>query len=259
MKTAYKGFDKDLKCRNEQFQVGVIYSKNNGTLNPKTCSSDGYHYCDKLADVFKHYPADSNNRFCEIEILGPYTDDTHKSITTAFRIIRELSKEEVLRIKEDSYFQLDLLQTIQKQYPMFIIAGSTALYLHGVRLKRWKGIRSSDFDFISPYYVAPESNEELDLNLDFTNDKASNNDFDYTFSVNGTKVDFKVDPKHRYEVITYKGVKYKISPLLTILEAKMRYAMAGDSKHKHDIEEMVLHNKAKDNSVDISLDNIFTL
>ena len=35
--------------------------------------------------------------------------------------------------------------------------------------------------------------------------------------------------------------------------------MAGDSKHKHDIEEMVLHNKAKDNSVDISLDNIFTL
>jgi hypothetical protein len=258
MKTAYKGFDKDLKCRNEQFQAGVIYSKNNGILNPKLCSSDGYHYCNKLTDVFSFYSAEGNNRFCEIEILGPYTDDSNKSITTAFKIIRELSKEEVIDVQRDSYFDLDLLQTLQKEYPMFVVGGSTALYLHGVRLKRWKGVRASDFDLISPYYVAPESNEALDLNIDFAGGKSSSNDFDYTFSVNGTKIDFRIDPKQRYEVITYKGIKYKVSPILDILEAKIRYARLGNAKHKNDIEEMMLPSKVQ-STVKINIPDVLDL
>ena len=53
MKIAYKGFDRDLKCRDEQFLVGATYGKmNSNLLNPRLCSSDGYHYCDNLIDVF---------------------------------------------------------------------------------------------------------------------------------------------------------------------------------------------------------------
>jgi hypothetical protein len=242
MKKGYKGFDKNLKCRGEQFQLETIYSKNNGKLSPKLCSSDGYHYCNTLEEVFNHYPSGRDNRYCEIEILGPYTDDSDKSITTAFKIIRELSSNEIEMAVENKKYHLDTLKRLQKKYPMFIVGGSTALYLHGIKLDRTPG----DFDFVSPYFVLPETDKELGLDMDFVGEKSSGNDFDVTFSCNGKKIDYKIDPKARYEMITHNGHQYKVSPLLTILEAKIRYGMAGNSKHINDIKYMIFSSK-KDN------------
>ncbi len=89
-KLGWKGFSKDLMCKHEKFEIGITYSKKN-VENPSLCSNEGYHYCNKLRDVYTYYSVTSTNRFFLIEILGNFTDDSGKSITTSFRIIKEVS------------------------------------------------------------------------------------------------------------------------------------------------------------------------
>ena len=256
-KLAFKGFDRDLKCKNVQFQIGSIFTTAHASTNkpPALCSADGYHYGITLKDVFAHYPDNKSNRFCIVEVLGLYSEDGQKGTTTSLKIIRELSKDEVIRQTLEESFDLETLKDIQTQYPLCHIGGSIGLFLHGVRLKRWADSGLSDLDLIFPYYIAPESTDKL--TLDFSADKTSGNDFDYTFSVNGIKVDVKIDNMQRYELITYKDFKYKVSPLLTILEAKMKYALLGQSKHSSDIKEMILGHK-EPNIIDMNLHDLFS-
>lgn len=257
-KLAFKGFDSNLKCKNVQFRIGETFTTAYSSTNkqPTLCSADGYHYGITLKDVFEHYPKNKTNRFCIVEIIGLHTEDGKKGTTTSLKIVRELSKEEITKQLLDESFDLETLRDIQEQYPLCHVGGSVGLFLHGVRLDRWADVNSSDLDVIFPYYIAPESTDKL--TLDFASDKTSGNDFDYTFAVNGTKVDVKIEPKQRYEFITYNGFKYKVSPLLTILEAKMKYALLGQSKHSNDIKEMILGHK-ETNDTRIDLDNLFDL
>ena len=66
---AYKGFDKDLKCRGFQYEVGKEYV----TDHAIACIT-GFHCCENPFDVFGFYaPCDNNgfmNRFCEVEAGG---------------------------------------------------------------------------------------------------------------------------------------------------------------------------------------------
>ena len=66
---AYKGFDKDLKCRGFQYEVGKEYV----TDHAIACTT-GFHCCENPFDVFGFYaPCDNNgfiNRFCEVEAGG---------------------------------------------------------------------------------------------------------------------------------------------------------------------------------------------
>jgi hypothetical protein len=260
-KIGYKGFDKDLKCRKESFQIGFTYTKNAHLEQPKTCSEDGYHYCDTLEDVFQWYPLGNKNRYCKVEILGSFTTEKDKCVTTSFKILEEVPQETIHIMAMDYHFNLDLLQKIQTKYPEFIIGGSTALYLQGVRLKRWgekykkadqlersydqlerSYDQESDYDFIVPAFILPESDSTLNLTMEGGADKSYGNDFDYTFYCNGTKIDYRIDPKQRYEYVTHGGYKYKVSPILNIIEAKVRYAMNGQDKHKSDIMEMIKSN-----------------
>lgn len=242
MKIGFKGFDKDLKCRKEQFEIGKIYTKE-CTTKPRICSSDGYHYCNKLKDVFIYYSLHSleENRFCIIEILGDFTDAGDKSVTSSFRIIEEIPREQLLAHRMEDGLNLNIVKDIQTKYPMLHIGGSVGLFLHGIRLNRWAESPGSDIDMVSPYYITIERDEKcMDYPVDHLKTKASSNDFDETVIIDGVKMDYRIDPKQRYETIEYKGFKYKVSPLMTILEAKMRYALGGNSKHKKDITEMIL-------------------
>ena len=58
-----KGFNKDLKCRGFQFEVGGIYEVEGA---PKLCSN-GFHYCDNVANVHNFYELEicySSSRHC---------------------------------------------------------------------------------------------------------------------------------------------------------------------------------------------------
>ena len=66
---AYKGFDKNLKCRDFQYEIGKEYEEKSASL----CNS-GFHACEYPLDCFNYYnPA--NSRFCEVEIDA--TDERH--------------------------------------------------------------------------------------------------------------------------------------------------------------------------------------
>lgn len=245
MKIGYKGLSKDMvpslgHGEKIQYVIGETYSKPEKD-NPRLCSNEGFHYCNELKQVFEHYPDNGNNRFFKIEVLGKFTDSSDKSITTSFKLLEEIPLTEVERITLDEYFDINLLKEIQTKYPMFHVGGSAGLYLHGVRLDRWKRkSSSSDFDMITPYFVLPEGKID-DEEIVYLDAKASANDFDETFLVGGTKIDLRIDPKQRYEIIEYDGFRFKVSNLMTILEAKMRYALTPfGGKHKKDLLEMVV-------------------
>ena len=70
--TYYKGFDKDLKCRGMQFEVGKTYDTRANDEDVELCSDTAIHFCDSLQNVHDYYSQnpDANNRVCEVEPLG---------------------------------------------------------------------------------------------------------------------------------------------------------------------------------------------
>ena len=62
---AYKGFDKNLKCRDFQYEVGKEYEMD-GDIK---CCERGFHACESPLEVFDHYDM-LNSRFAEVEQSG---------------------------------------------------------------------------------------------------------------------------------------------------------------------------------------------
>ena len=77
----YKGFDKDLKCRGFQYEIGKEYEENTASLCNK-----GFHACEYPLDCFEYY-APAKNRFCEVEIddNGERQSDNTKVCGTKIR------------------------------------------------------------------------------------------------------------------------------------------------------------------------------
>lgn len=71
----FKGFDKDLKCRGYQYEVGQDFQEE-GKI--EACSK-GFHFCENPFDVFSYYPPSAENginRYCVVEGGGSIDKDS---------------------------------------------------------------------------------------------------------------------------------------------------------------------------------------
>ena len=59
----YKGFDKDLKCRDFQYEIGKTYKEPTADLCEK-----GFHACEYPLDVFEYYAPGNMSRYCEVDL-----------------------------------------------------------------------------------------------------------------------------------------------------------------------------------------------
>ena len=90
----YKVFNPDWTCRGYQFEVGKTFTED---VTPVCCDS-GFHFCTKIADCFKCYDLDPDNKVAEVEALGDIdtNEDDSKCSTNKIHIIREITWHEVL-------------------------------------------------------------------------------------------------------------------------------------------------------------------
>jgi len=108
MKKQYKGTDRFIKCQGFQFTIGETYS-----IPPeqelKICEV-GFHTCDTLLEVTKHYSIEDSRYFevaASLEIEGKIIDDPYyhnKNCSRTIQFVRELTFNEVMRLlnfKED--------------------------------------------------------------------------------------------------------------------------------------------------------------
>ena len=97
MKT-YKGFDKDLKCRDFQYEIGKKYEEKEA----KACEK-GFHACANPLNVLQYYPPCHENRYCEVEQDGDFSEngDDSKIASTKIEISNEISLEELIQAAMD--------------------------------------------------------------------------------------------------------------------------------------------------------------
>ena len=97
---AYKGFDKDLKCRGFQYEIGKEYELKEGE-HPVACER-GFHACPNPNDLFAFYSPSEGNRYCEVELSGEIDDsESDKIAASRIKIIKELTIFEVVNLKKD--------------------------------------------------------------------------------------------------------------------------------------------------------------
>ena len=93
--TAYKGFDKDFKCRGFQYEVGKDY-KMDGDIK---CCERGFHACESPFEVFDYYDMLSS-RFAVVELSG--TIDKEKESTkicsSNIKIKAELNITDIVKL-----------------------------------------------------------------------------------------------------------------------------------------------------------------
>ena len=95
-----KGFDKDLKCRGFQFEVGGVYDTGYKKEELELCSETVFHFCDRLEKVHEYYDcSNEENRYCEIEVLGELIYDENKCGSNKIKILREITGEELEILK----------------------------------------------------------------------------------------------------------------------------------------------------------------
>ena len=92
---AYKGFDKDFKCRDFQYEVGKTYEMN-GNIK---CCNRGFHACESPMEVFDHYDM-LTSRFAEVEQSGEIDKENNstKICSSRIKIKAELKLADIINL-----------------------------------------------------------------------------------------------------------------------------------------------------------------
>ena len=100
----YKGFDKDLKCRDLQYEIGkeaVV----DGDI--ELCKR-GIHFCENPHDIFNYYAPGNNNRFAVVEaedVSDERNDDDSKRVCKRLTVKAEISVFEICKIAVSTFFE----------------------------------------------------------------------------------------------------------------------------------------------------------
>ena len=78
---SYKGFDKDLKCRGFQFEIGKEFKE----PAAEACKS-GFHACEIPIEVLKYYEPGKQSRYCEVEQSGKISRHSEDSKIASSKI-----------------------------------------------------------------------------------------------------------------------------------------------------------------------------
>ena len=147
---------------------------------------------------------------------------------------RRVTKLPEFNTPEEKNLNIGLIAKIQDKFDHAILCGSAALFLQGVRLKRFSQT-VSDIDLILGRWELLE----IDGNEPgHSKDLPSGCDFEEQVLIDGTKVDIRVNPYAKYEFVEYKGFNFKVQPFMETIEHKSRYR---NPKHENDFKELMIH------------------
>ena len=90
----YKGFDKELKCRGFQYEIGKTYECE-GEI---ALCENGFHFCKEAKEIANYYNDLSSNRYCEVEASGEIIKGDGKCVCSKISIIREIPLQEFLSL-----------------------------------------------------------------------------------------------------------------------------------------------------------------
>ena len=100
----YKGFDKDLKCRDLQYEIG----KEAAVDGDIELCKRGIHFCENPHDVFNYYAPGENNRFAVVEaedVSDERNDDDSKRVCKRLTVKAEISVFEICKIAVSTFFE----------------------------------------------------------------------------------------------------------------------------------------------------------
>lgn len=98
----YKGFDRNLKCRDKQYEIGRTEHED----AVKLCEA-GMHFCTNPHDIFGYYSAGEGNRFCEVtasEVSDEKEGDS-KRVCKTLKVEAEISVFQICRIAVSTFFE----------------------------------------------------------------------------------------------------------------------------------------------------------
>ena len=98
----YKGFDKNLKCRDFQYEIGKEYETERAELH-----REGFHFCENPHDVLNYYSAGDGNRFAVVEAseVSDEKGDDSKRVSKRISVKAEISVFEICRIAVSAFFE----------------------------------------------------------------------------------------------------------------------------------------------------------
>ena len=93
--TSYKGFDKNMKCRGFQYEVGKEYEMD-GEIK---CCNRGFHACKSPMEVWDYYDM-LNSRYAEVEQSGKIDEEekSTKVCSSRIKIKAELKLADIINI-----------------------------------------------------------------------------------------------------------------------------------------------------------------
>lgn len=131
----YKGTDKDLKCRDFQYELGIQYDMPEGQAI-KECES-GFHLCLNLMHVFSYYGVGNGNRFFKVKALvrksdkekyGKYESSTYMGyFVNGGRFNDKLAAKSIIFLSEctlDEILEGTDVSNLSEQYKLMAINSS---------------------------------------------------------------------------------------------------------------------------------------